>query len=503
MTIVTLTPNATVTNSGTVTGGGGVLHTVLSDSDDATYVTLDHDEAFSVSMTDLALPANAVILQTIPIYRTALSSDQAYGNPSIYMDTYLGTAHSARQTTTLTWPAITNHYGAIIQNSSILDANVDAAECFAACVGTGAWYASQNLRVYKVDLLVYYVALPVTNITAPTGTVTNDSTPLVTWSNTLDADGGPQTHFEVEILDTSTSTIVAESGEVASEATSWEIPTSLADDGYTTRVRVAQTVNGTYHWSAWDTQTWTLDVPNPAEPTMTLYPEGDQGRMRVEIDDPGGGSVATHFFHLEWSSDSWATANVVRSTLTGGFIANPGSPVTVYAYDPPNGVLCEYRCHASYWDTSSGVLTARNSSYAKDSDTWTSSEWWIKHPTRPSLNYYPIIKSAPSRTAEARQGVFNVLGRRSPVVVTDVLGSWTGQVAIRCDSDADRAALDDILADGQPLLIQAPPGVYYDDCWMAVSGIERTRAVDSGLFATTFDTLTWVEVDVPLAELEE
>ena len=88
-------------------------------------------------------------------------------------------------------------------------------------------------------------------------------------------------------------------------------------------------------------------------------------------------------------------------------------------------------------------------------------------------------------------------------MVSDVRQSFTGEAVIRCESDADRDALDAILADGAPLLLQAPAAAYWEDTWIAVSQHERTRPIDSEWSAYTFDSLAWTEVVRVTESVEE
>ena len=149
------------------------------------------------------------------------------------------------------------------------------------------------------------------------------------------------------------------------------------------------------------------------------------------------------------------------------------------------------------------MITGAYSAYVKDTDSWSSDDWWLKHPTRPSLNLVPVMKSQPGRSSQIAQGVFHPLGRRDPVVVSDLRQSFTGEAVIRCESDDDRDALDAILADGQPLLLQAPAAAYWEDTWIAVSQHERTRPIDSEWSAYTFDSLAWTEVVRVTESVEE
>ena len=260
-----------------------------------------------------------------------------------------------------------------------------------------------GLLVFTFHLAVTYVTIPIVDVIAPTGTITDDTTPAVHWTRSFDTDGGPQTHYQVQIKDASTDEVVSESGILPGEDTSWQSTTTLPDDNYEASVRVAQTVNGVQHWSAYNDQAFTIDVPQPATPTLTVTPEATSGRIRLEIEDPGGGAVTSDFFVVEASYDGGSTFAPLRAGSDGLIIPEAGA-ATVYNYDAPNGTLVSYRVYALHWYTDAeGVITAAQSAYAKDTDSWSSDDWWLKHPTRPSLNLRPGDEE-PART----------LARRSP-----------------------------------------------------------------------------------------
>ena len=82
----------------------------------------------------------------------------------------------------------------------------------------------------------------------------------MTWANTLDSDGGPQTKARVKVFseaqfnaggfDPATSTATYDSG-VLSQATTSHVGSSLLDGTYRAYPVVAQTVNGADHYSDW------------------------------------------------------------------------------------------------------------------------------------------------------------------------------------------------------------------------------------------------------------
>jgi hypothetical protein len=498
MATIDLAPTATVSSSGIDIVGAASAHAALADGSDTSYVVLGAGgggspaDALLLDFADLSISATARIRYVQVYHRIARA---AFATSSYFSDIYVG-PHYARVTPGAynDTPAWYFAAGVGFSGESIVDANVDAARAYFAG-------AQSAINLYEVRLRVWYVPAPTVNITAPTGTVTTTSAPLVSWTSVLDPDGDRQTHFEVTIKDDA-SQVVSESGEVASESSQWQSTTPLSEGDYTAEVRVAQTVSGALFWSALDTQAFSVDVDSPATPTITLVPESSEGRIRIDLDDPGGGAVSTDFFVVETSPDN-ATWTALP-TNTAGLIVPVSGAASVYDYDAPNGSAVYYRAHAVHWFTGTGgVVTSSASAWAKDSDLWSSGEWWLKHPTRPSLNLNPVLKSQPSIASSIGQGVFSPLGRRTAVVVSDVRRSWTGEVVLRCDSDAEREALDAILADGQPLLLQGPADAYWDERWLAVSSQERTRAIDQSWNPITFDALVFTETERPDSDLEE
>jgi hypothetical protein len=81
----------------------------------------------------------------------------------------------------------------------------------------------------------------------------------------------------------------------------------------------------------------------------------------------------------------------------------------------------------------------------------------------------------PAIARKARAGVFEVKGRSLPVVVSEVRGprEWTLQV--RTDTPADTRALDLLLASGDVLYVQVPPGYDLPGGYVTVGAITQQR----------------------------
>src|SRR5690606_2953526 len=86
---------------------------------------------------------------------------------------------------------------------------------------------------------------------------------------------------------------------------------------------------------------------------------------------------------------------------------------------------------------------------------------WLKSIARPYLNRpLPRVLDVSAIGRQSRSGVFEIVGRSRPVVVGSVRGSRRWTLTVLTEGQTDAEALDLMLASGDPLLIQVPPGLY-------------------------------------------
>lgn len=296
MSVAVLRPNATLGSSATLTGGA-TAHAVLSDDSDASYANYPNFNYLSqLGLGSFTLPAGAVakgarIRLRQNHYTTPLNwRVQLYDpvGPVVYLSSPVPSLYLKTTVTT------------VMVNRSFTQAEIDA---LALVIDRDTGPGEGNVYEAYVDLI--YVEQPVATVTAPTGTVTDTNRPAVAWTNVLDGDGGPQTHYEVKVFsaaqygaggfDPATSITADGTGIVASPATGQQIATVLADGTYRAYVRTAQTVNGTQHWSAWDYEGFVVDVDRPATPTLTLSTESVAGRIAVALEEVTGDATTDDF----------------------------------------------------------------------------------------------------------------------------------------------------------------------------------------------------------------
>lgn len=489
MANVTVRPNATVSNTGALTGGA-TAHAVLADDSDASYVTLDSTSAaLRVSFPSPSY-TGTLTSQTIRV-RAAQDSIGSIQTTAYETATQIGYDNRVFSTTITTVTVLSG-----------LSGNPDNTE-----VKVGRSSSGGNRRIYEVFLDTYYSAPAGLNVTAPTGTITT-ALPDVEWEPGLDAGGGPQTYYEVKIFtdavhdaggfDPSTSTVNQTSGQVASADTTYTLVTPLTDGVWHAYVRVAQTIGGVDTWTAWDSVEFTADVPAlPGNPTVNATGNNTEGWIEIDLDDSGGAAAATHF-QVQVSTDAGATYSNLRTVEGGGLIAADGSgDATAYDFDTASGETGYYRARA--------IAAGAYSAWVTDTASWTGELWRLKHPTNPDLNMaiaVTDVMSARGHSRSARSSSQQPLGATYPVVISDTRGPKTGQLVLRLDSDSERDALDALLDSAVPILIQSRPTDAWEDRWVVIGDTDRELVFDKAWCELTYETLPWTEVERPEDDLE-
>ncbi len=144
-----------------------------------------------------------------------------------------------------------------------------------------------------LDVQVQYSMPPVATVTAPSGAITT-STPDIEWTSSQE-DGFQQSHYRVRVFDQITyergdfdpahSPPVAQATATAGTAQSWRVNVPLANGTtYKAYVSTAVVRAGTTVWSAWDAgSTFSLAIDAPATPTLTVEPQLQAGRIRIDV----------------------------------------------------------------------------------------------------------------------------------------------------------------------------------------------------------------------------
>lgn len=506
MTVSTLRPASTSSNSGVAVNGAASAHAALNDNSDSSYLdSFGSTDKINLTLDDLTLPSGAVIKDVAARVRAALSSagsneiivscgnaenTSAGGNRASIFPTW------TTPTTVTAWATTTpSPYTA-----PWTDSDVDGLYLF---LGRNVYGGSAALtRIYEAYVDVTYVAKPVVTPSLPTGTITATNLPTVEWDNTLDSDGGAQTHYQVRVFtsaqygaggfDAATSDATWDSGDVTSSAETATVTSQLGDGAHRAYVRVGQTVNGTTHWSDYAYTGFTIDVDLaavPDSPTLTVQ----TGRIKVHVEGNTGTATTTHL-EVQRSEDGGTTWEPLRLTTdTDGLVA--GTSADLYDYEAPNGTVMKYRVRALH-EVSTGNYVASDWA-ATASATWTDTAWWLKCPEQPALNMIVYPDSLPGYQRPSRQGVFQALGSTETVIVADTRGAPRGTLRLQIDTPAEQDDLDALLDTNATLLLQCPPEHHWTDRYLRIGDQDRARWIDKAWVGEYIDTLQWWEVARP------
>ena len=329
MATVTTRPNGTAFLGGAVVTGEMSAHAALADESDSSYVEIS-GAATILGVATPSVPAGAVVKGMALRLRTSekISGSAPRGNFILYPD--YSYSQLFLSGTLLRVPGLPGYPGTF---TFIPSSPLPSSPIYVALT-IGVVSGGANFLVFAAYVDTTYVAKPTLTVTAPTGTLTDANTPTVTWTETLDSDGGPQTKYEVKVFsaaqygaggfDPSTSAATYTSGTLSGSALSHDVTTALANATYRAYVRVGQTVNSTTHWSDWDYEGFVENVTPPDAPAITLTAQAADGRIKVDLDDAAT-SPSTDLFEVQVSRDGGTTWEAMRLLTDDDGRVSPGS----------------------------------------------------------------------------------------------------------------------------------------------------------------------------------
>lgn len=231
---------------------------------------------------------------------------------------------------------------------------------------------------------------------------------------------------------------------------------------------------------------------------VTAGPSGYYDFLNTRWANASGAGVATASrIATAASEDPGAFTHTLEDSRAFTIGVRPRvATLTAYDYEAPNGTTVSYRARALHDYNSATAAGA----WTNDTEAWSGTVWWLKHPQRPDLNVAVTVRSLPTRSRAGRQGVFQALGSAHAVVVSDTRGPGTGQVTLRSLTATAQNALDALLDEVTTLMLQSPAGQGGPD-YVRIGNHDRQRIVDAASAAMVWEALEFTEVASPTGDV--
>lgn len=326
---------------------------------------------------------------------------------------------------------------------------------------------------------------PTVTVTGPTGTVTDDLAPWVTWTPT--APRGVQTAYRVEVL-SAADVPLWDSGVIAGSGTSLRLPPTIAWQRlavHQVRVTVQQSGGS---WSLPGTRSWTMTWTQPDAPSITLDTDGPG--VGIEVTAVSGLVVEVQRSAPGGQWVPWAAWTASGVDSGRDVFAPYGQPVT---YRARAGLLLDGQRMWSDWVVSAAATpTDRHSYVASALDPATT---WQRL----------LVRSDGVREHQQDVSVTFGLGDSRPRVMRGAHRGLAGSLECRTETAAQTAALEGLLLTGETLMLRLPPDGFRDDALdapevltVARSGrIARARLAQTAQIQGRVIGFEWVEQSPP------
>ena len=470
MAVTTVLPNGTVDGAGNfdIAGGSATVHAALSDASDSTYIS--KKSSITGTASTLLDFGTTTITATQKVKRVRVRARIYTPNATGKMNINLGSrisgsnyffsalsvrgAYTSAKTLTGAWQSYSPDGSAWTQ-AAINNLRAKVTE-YNDSTDVG--------RTYELYIDVDIVSQPSATVTSPTGTISANTNPDITWTFT-DSDGESQTTYDAKIFtaaqygaggfNPTTSTATWSSGIVASTDTTIGSSELLLSGTYRAYVRLAKTTSGSLFFSDWAYNGFTISVTPPTTPTLAASWDEVTGKTTLTVT---GASTAyvSQYFEIHRSDDAGIIYDQLRNaanlTPSGTYVA------TAYDYEAARGVIAYYRARAVGIDANSNEFPTAWSTVVQ---VFTSSDetWWFKAIDNPALNLgsVRVLKDIDVNIQEPNT-IFRPLGSNRPVVIAGPIQGEDGTYNVKTLNETEWDNFLPLLNYQGVLLVQDPLG---------------------------------------------
>ena len=181
-----------------------------------------------------------------------------------------------------------------------------------------------------------------------------------------------------------------------------------------------------------------------------------------------------------------------------GLAVTPSTVLEVYDYEAPIGVELEYRASSANasGETSSTDTVATITVPASSSD-----DPWLVNIGQPTNTMQVAVESLAELEYGVLVGVHHVIGRRAPIVTSDVAPTPAFELVFSTETEGQRDRARATLGDGMPVLLRTPPEHGVGSSYFSVLSWSEQRPSRLALHADRRFRVRAQEVDRPDAKL--
>lgn len=198
--------------------------------------------------------------------------------------------------------------------------------------------------------------------------------------------------------------------------------------------------------------------------TATEHPETTPPSVRLDITASGTPTVTSA---TVFRTDVGGRTYPVR-TSDGGALPVSGGVATLWDYEIPYGTTSVYSVAAT------GATTVTDTALLNVTSPW------LVHPGVPSRSRPISVAEFGEVVRTADRGVFAVIGRSDPIAISGgARNAGAGVLEVWTDTDSERVALELLLSDSTPLLLNMPASLSWgvESCYVSIGDVTAARPV--------------------------
>lgn len=161
--------------------------------------------------------------------------------------------------------------------------------------------------------------------------------------------------------------------------------------------------------------------------------------------------------------------------------------MVVRDYEAPLGVPLVY---TATYDTAGSFTTTLTVDY-------TSCEHWLVDLARPTNSQVLTIEQLNELDYSVPVTVHDIVGRRTPIVTSDIANTPSFELALLTDTDLERDQARATLGNGVPVLLKTPPEQGIGNLYLSVLDWKEQRIVSLGTVPARRFQISGVQVDRP------